>query len=159
MQYEFSNGQLWTPTAPLPNDRTAIFLNGSFADVDLIYSPRFRTFFIVYLTAAPSSTFYYRYLDAPVAIDPPYLGGNTNMDFVEYLTMHPWSEERVLVNASAELHGDPIFAGGLHAGYFGLSDLAQGGTKSLLSWTKPVGKDPASGATQNQIMSGEVDWM
>lgn len=127
----------------LPNTSTSYFVNGSFMDVDLFYSPRHATFVMVSLTSDADNTFYYRYLNAPNAILPSYTTGHQNIDFVESIIKHPWSDPQILYKAHTPAVSF-IYAGGVHAGYFGTDDITNGGTKMLLSWTAHTGQDAAS---------------
>lgn len=138
---------------------TAYFISGDFMDVDVFYSPRHLTFIIVYMTTYADNTFYFRYLKANEAILPPSApGADPSSDYVEALVAHPWSEERVVYKASPGLSGKYIYCGGVHQGYYGDDDIANGGTKMLLSWTAPTGNNPASGTSEYQIITAEVDW-
>ena len=128
-------------------------------DIDVFYSPRHLTFIAVYLTSYADSTFYYRYLNAPQAILPPYhKGGDPDDDYVENILKYEWSKEKVLYKASQGLSGKYIYSGGVHTGYFGASDITNGGPRMLLSWTAPTGKDPATLVSEYQIVTAEVTW-
>ena len=131
----------------LPNTSTAYFVSGSIMDIDFFYSPRHSTFIMVYLNCYGDNTFYYRYLNSSSAILPPYAGGNPNADYVENIVKYPWSDEQALYKAAAP-PASFIYAGAVHAGYFGNDDITNGGTKMLLSWTQHTGLDadtPQSG--------------
>ena len=128
-------------------------------DIDVFYSPRHLTFIIVYLTIFADSTFYYRYLEADQGILPPFApGGDTSSDYVENIFMYNWSDEQVLYKAAQGLSGRYVYAGGVHAGYYGSNDITNGGTKMLLSWTAPTGLDPSSYLSEYQIVTAEIDW-
>ena len=159
LKYEYWNGKTWT-TSVLESSSKAFFIDGPFMDIDVFYSPRHLTFIAVYLTIYADSTFYYRYLKAPEAILPPYhAGGDPSDDYVESLLKYDWSDEEVLYKASPGLSGKYIYSGGVHAGYFGSSDVINGGPKMLLSWTAPTGKDPSTLISEYQIITAEVDWI
>lgn len=129
-------------------------------DVDVFYSPRHLTFIMVYLNGNVDNTFYFRYLKADHAILPPgATGGDPSADYVEALVAHPWSEAQVLYKASPGLSGKYIYAGGVHQGYFGDSDITNGGTKMLLSWTAPTGLNPASETSEYQLLTADIDWV
>jgi hypothetical protein len=123
-------------------------------DFDLFYSPYHQTFLMVYLTPHADNTFYYRYLNASEPIIPPYLDPSSapNLDsptdYVQNILSHPWSEEAILFKAPTPPSGNYVYAGSVHAGYFGDQDITKGGTKMLLSWTEHTGLDantPESG--------------
>ena len=136
----------------------AYFIEGAFMDLDIFYSPRHLTFVAVYLTAWADSTFYFRFLKADHAIIPPYApSGDKGSDYVENLLKYDWSEEQVLYKAKPGLRGKYIYSGGVHSGYFGSDDVANGGSKMLLSWTAPTGQDPSTSTSEYQIITAEVD--
>lgn len=136
----------------------AFFIEGPIMDIDVFYSPRHLTFIAVYLTVYADSTFYYRYLKADRAIMPGYgPGGDQNSDCVENLLKYEWSDEQVLYKAKPGLGGSFIYSGGIHTRYFGSDDIANGGSRMLLSWTAPTGQNPASSVSEYQIVTAEVD--
>jgi hypothetical protein len=132
-------------------------------DFDLFYSPRHKTFIMVYLTPHADNTFYYRYLQASSAIMPPYADNDhpsptsSASDYVEEIINHPWSEEQVLYKADTPPAGNYIYAGSVHAGYFGDDDITKGGTKMLLSWTERTGEDAASPKSGYAHMTASVE--
>lgn len=129
-------------------------------DIDIFYSPRHLTFIIVYFTIYADSTFYYRYLEADHGILPPFApGGDTSSDYVENIFKYNWSDEHVLYKAAQGLNGKYAYAGSVHAGYYGSNDITNGGTKMLLSWTAPTGRDPSSLLSEYQIVTAEIDWL
>ena len=143
----------------IPSSSTAYFISGAFMDVDLFYSPRHLTFVIVYMTIYADNTFYYRYLQANSSILPPFAsGGDPASDYVENVLKYNWSAEQVLFKTPPTESGRYVYAGGVHQGYFGSNDIVNGGSKMLLSWTAPTGKDPSSEDSEYQIMTAEVDW-
>ena len=128
-------------------------------DIDVFYSPRHLTFIVVYMTIYADSTFYYRYLESDEGILPPFApGGDASSDYVESIFKYNWSDEKVLYKAAQGLSGKYIYAGGVHAGYYGSNDITNGGTKMLLSWTAPTGLDPSSSLSEYQIITAEIDW-
>lgn len=157
-KFEYWDGTNFTSTMPTSSSK-AFFIEGAFMDVDVFYSPRHLTFIIVYLTIYADSTFYYRYLEADQGILPPFApGGDTSSDYVENIFKYKWSDEQVLYKAAQGLSGKYIYAGGVHAGYYGSNDITNGGTKMLLSWTAPTGLDPSSFLSEYQIVTAEIDW-
>lgn len=128
-------------------------------DIDVFYSPRHLTFIAVYMTIYADSTFYYRYLEADQGILPPFAPrGDSTKDYVENIFKYKWSAEQVLYKASPGISGKYIYAGGVHAGYYGSNDITNGGSRMLLSWTAPTGQDPASLISEYQIITAEINW-
>lgn len=127
-------------------------------DIDVFYSPRHKTFIAVYLTIYADNTFYYRYLKADHPITPGFApGGDKNSDYVENLLENEWSDEQVLYKAKPGLGGSFIYSGGVHTRYFGSDDIVNGGSRMLLSWTAPTSQNPASAASEYQIVTAEVN--
>lgn len=132
-------------------------------DFDLFYSPYHKTFIMVYLTPHADNTFYYRYLRASDPITPAYAHGQDTSsfdyeyDFVEEILKHPWSEEQILYTAATPPAGNYIYAGSVHAGYFGDGDITKGGTKLLLSWTEHTGEDAATPKSGYAHMTAGVE--
>lgn len=160
-QYTYWDGTDWTPTM-LPPSSTATFINATLMDLDIFYSPYHLTFIMVYLSVYCDSTFYYRYLLAPSAIYPPFHPSSTssspnNTDYVESIVHHPWSDEQVLYKATKPAGGEYIYAGSVHARYYGAEDITMGGTKMLLSWTANTGEKAASVDSGYAIITAEVD--
>lgn len=105
------------------------------------------------------STFYYRYLDADRAIRPAYVSSKSeDKDYVENVLKYSWSEPQVLYKAAPGPSGKFVYAGGVHQGYFGEEDIVNGGTKMLISWTAPTGRDPSEEITEYQLVTAEVTW-
>ena len=157
-QYEYWTGSSWSTVMPSTTSK-AFFIEGPLMDIDVFYSPRHLTFIAVYLTIYADSTFYYRYLKADHPIIPSYApGGEANSDCVENLLKYEWSDEQVLYKASPGLGGSFIYSGGIHTRYFGADDIANGGSRMLLSWTAPTGQNPASATSEYQIVTAEVDF-
>ncbi|KAL8637614.1 MAG: hypothetical protein Q9228_005128 [Teloschistes exilis] len=156
--YEYWNGGAWSTIMP-HNDSKAFFIEGPIMDIDVFYSPRHMTFIAVYLTIYADSTFYYRFLQSNSSIIPSYApGGDQHYDCAEALLQNHWSEEQVLYKAKTGLSGAFIYSGGVHLRYFGADDISNGGSRMLLSWTAPTGKDPASATSEYQIVTAEVDF-
>lgn len=144
----------------LDSSSNAFFITGDpYMDIDIFYSPRHLTFIAVYLNHYADSTFYYRYLMADSAIFPPYApNGNKDEDIVENFVKYKWSDEYVLYKAAPGISGDFIYAGGVHQQYYGPDDIANGGSKMLLSWTAPTGQDASTLASEYQIVTAEIHW-
>ncbi|KAL8933833.1 MAG: hypothetical protein Q9216_006192 [Gyalolechia sp. 2 TL-2023] len=156
--YEYWNGNAWSTIMPDKTNK-AFFIEGPIMDIDVFYSPRHLTFIAVYLTIYADSTFYYRYLKADHPIMPGYgPGGDRNSDCVENLLKYEWSDEQVLYKAKPGLGGSFIYSGGIHTQYFGSSDIINGGSRMLLSWTAPTGQNPASAVSEYQIVTAEVNF-
>lgn len=144
-KYEYWNGHLWSENMPPPDSTSdALIFNQSVMNMDVIYSPVYKTFIMIYLTPEADNTFYYRYLvnsdNTTTAIVPPYeVGGDEN--YVEQILAKTWSEEKILFSIPSPERGY-AYAGGLHAGYFGDGDITNGGTKMLCTWTEHTNVDP-----------------
>ena len=129
-------------------------------DFELFYSPHHKTFIMVYLTPHADNTFYYRYLEAPNPIIPAYtskMDDNSDYDYVSEILLHPWSDEQILYKAATPPSGNYIYAGGVHAGYFGDDDITKGGKKMLLSWTEHTGEDANSPKSGYAHMTASVE--
>lgn len=136
-------------------------MNQPVADFDLLYSSYHKTFLMVYLTRHTDNTFYYRHLQASDPILPPYARVDnppSDYDYVEEVLKQPWSEEKVLYKADTPPAGNYIYAGSVHAGYFGPDDITQGGKKALLSWTQHTGEDAASPRSGYAHMTARVEF-
>ncbi|KAL8837867.1 MAG: hypothetical protein Q9170_002342 [Blastenia crenularia] len=156
--YEYWTGNSWSTIMPSATSK-AFFIEGPIMDIDVFYSPRHVTFIAVYLTIYADSTFYYRYLKADHAIMPSYApGGDGTSDCVEALLKYGWSDEQVLYKSQPGLKGSFIYSGGIHTRYFGSDDVANGGSRMLLSWTAPTGQNPGSAESEYQIVTAEVDF-
>lgn len=143
----------------LSSSSTAYMLAGAYMDGDIFYSPLHLTFIFVYLSPYADNTFYYRYLDANIAIKPASANGEPVwIDYAEALTEHSWSPEKILFKAPAGPIGQYIYAGGVHQGYFGTEDVTNGGTNMLLSWTVPTGQNSASDASEYKIMTAGISF-
>ncbi|ERF68911.1 hypothetical protein EPUS_08071 [Endocarpon pusillum Z07020] len=148
--FEYWAGSTWT-SGQLPPTATSFLIEHPIMDFDLFYSPYHKTFIMVYLTPHGDNTFYYRSLQAPHPIIPAYTTPNADIpdyDYVSEILLHPWSEEQTLYKAAIPPSGNFIYAGGVHAGYFGDEDITKGGKKMLISWTEQTGEDantPKSG--------------
>ena len=144
-QYSFWNGQSWSKDMP-PSDSSsnALLINQPVMSVDLIYSPAHQTFIMIYLTPEADNTFYYRYLqgkdNSTLSNLPSYTEGGED-DYFEQLLTNEWSEQHVLFNIPKPERGY-AYAGGIHAGYFGVDDISIGGTKALFTWTEHTLVDP-----------------
>jgi hypothetical protein len=152
LTYSYWDGSTWS-SGMLPSDATSYLLDDPVMDLDVFYSPYHGTFIMVYLTPDADNTFYYRYLMSDTAIIPPYAGGT--VDYVEHIIKNQWSSEQVLYKAATPPMAY-IYAGGVHAGYFGNNDITNGGTKMLISWTEHTGQDAASPATGYSHMTAVI---
>ncbi|KIX95888.1 uncharacterized protein Z520_08596 [Fonsecaea multimorphosa CBS 102226] len=133
--YDYWNGSSWTKDLPLSNS-SAVMLDVSVQDLDVMYVPAMRSFLMVYLNTLADNTFYYRYLDLDLNVE--------DKDFdVENIVTAKWSDEQVLAKIDAPAQGY-IYAGSVHAGYFEGDDIANGGWKMLITWTEHTGQDAAS---------------
>lgn len=150
-KYLYWNGNSWSgDMSPPGSSADAFMINQTVASMDIVYSPAHRTFVMIYLTQEVDNTFYYRYLvgkdKSMLNIIPPYEdGGDTN--YVENLITNAWSDQKILFTVPTPERGY-AYAGGLHSGYFGNDDIANGGYKMLLTWTEHTivdPDDPASG--------------
>lgn len=141
--YSYWDGSAWSSDM-LPSDATSYLLDEPVMDLDVFYSPYHGTFIMVYLTPNADNTFYFRYLMSETSIVPPYAGGTG--DYVENIVKNQWSNEQVLYKATAPPMAY-IYAGGVHAGYFGDDDITNGGVQMLISWTEHTGQDAASPAS------------
>jgi hypothetical protein len=150
--YSYWNGVSWRSDM-LPSVATSYLLDEPVRDLDMFYSPYHGTFIMVYLTPNADNTFYFRYLKSNTAIVPPYSGGTG--DYVENIVKDQWSSEQVLYKAASPPKAY-IYAGGVHAGYFGGDDITNGGVKMLISWTQHTGQDAASPATGYSYMTAVV---
>ena len=128
-------------------------------DLEIFYSPRHLTFIIVYMTKYADNKFFFRYLKADQGILPSFApGAKSDADYVENILKYEWSEQQEVYTAPKSLSGKYVYAGAVHAGYYGSDDITNGGTRMLLSWTAPTGEDPASKNSEYQIIMAEVEW-
>ena len=150
--YTYWDGKQWS-NGMLPTDSTSYMLDTAAMDLDIIYSPYHGTFIAVYLTPMADNTFYFRYLKSDSPITPPYAGGSG--DYAESLVKNSWSSEQKLytANTPCQLY---IYAGGVHAGYFGNDDITNGGTKMLISWTQHTCQDASSEASGYSHMTAVI---
>lgn len=136
--YTYWNGSSWVSDMLSPSSN-ATMINFAVQDLDVVYVPALRSFLMIYLNTLADNTFYYRYLPLDLNVDQ---SGN----YVENIVTSSWSEEKVLANITAPVQGY-IYAGGMHAGYFGDDDITNGGMKMLITWTEHTGQDAASPAS------------
>jgi len=135
----------------------AFFIEGYFMNADLFYSPRHRTFIMVYLTPFADNTIYYRYLLADKPILPSYAGGDGD-DIVENIFKYKWSNETFLYKATGGPTGRFVYSGGMSLGYFGEDDITHGGSSMLLQWSMPTGANPAKAPSEYQLITARVEW-
>jgi hypothetical protein len=140
-----------------PNS-TSYFINGKFQNGDIFYSPYHLTFIFVYLTIYADSTFYYQYLMADEPILPPTApgAGSSSSDYVEALLKYPWSESQILYKAQPGPTGRYVYSGGIQQGYYGDSDITNGGKDMLLTWTVPTGANPAALDSEYQFVTAHL---
>ncbi|KAJ9620754.1 hypothetical protein H2204_012164 [Knufia peltigerae] len=132
--YTYWDGNSWSNDMPSPKS-TATMIDVPVQDLDVFYVPALRSFAMVYLNTVADNTFYYRYLPLDLNVDE-------NADYEDVVTSQ-WSDEKVLAKIDSPAEGY-IYAGGMHAGYFGDDDITNGGWKMLITWTEHTGKDAAS---------------
>lgn len=133
--YDYWDGNRWVKDMP-SSDSTAFMLDIPIQDLDVIYVPILRSFLMIYLKTLADNTFYYRHLPLDLDAEARDLYG-------ENIVKGKWSEEKVLTKIDAPVEGY-IYAGGMHAGYFGEDDITNGGWKMLITWTEHTGKDAAT---------------
>lgn len=144
-KYSFWDGQSWSIEMPPPDSSpNAVMIDQPVMNMDLIYSPAHKTFIMIYLTPQADNTFYYRYLmskdNQTLRIEPPYEDGGDD-DYVAKILTNTWSQEKVLFSVPVPQRGY-AYAGGIHAGYFGGDDIANGGRKMLCTWTEHTSINP-----------------
>ena len=132
------------------------FVSGGYSTADIFYSPRHLTFIMVFMDVYIDNKIYWQYLKATKPIIPTYAGGDDD-DIAQYLTQYSWSGWTLLMNlpTPAQYY---TYGAGMHAGYFGQKDITRGGTKMLLTWTAPTGKNGASASTGYSMMSAVATW-
>ncbi|EXJ64329.1 hypothetical protein A1O7_00665 [Cladophialophora yegresii CBS 114405] len=133
--YEYWNGDSYTEDMP-SSSSNAVMLDMQVQDLDVVYVPAIRSFLMIYLNTLADNTFYYRHL--PLDLD----ADDQDCD-VDNIVKAKWSAEKVLAQIEAPIEGY-IYAGGMHAGYFGDDDITNGGSKILITWTEHTGQDAAS---------------
>ncbi|KAI1629112.1 hypothetical protein EDD37DRAFT_37068 [Exophiala viscosa] len=133
--YTYWNGSSWSGDMPSPSSN-ATMIDFAVQDLDVVYVPALRSFLMIYLNTLADNTFYYRYL-------PLDLNVTQSGYYVDNIVTGQWSEEKILANITAPVEGY-IYAGGMHAGYFGDDDITNGGLKMLITWTEHTGEDAAS---------------
>ena len=133
--YQYWDGSSWTKDVPSLSS-TAIMLGMQVQDMDVIYIPAVCSFLMIYLNTLADNTFYYRHL-------PLDLNARDTDSDVDNIVKSTWSDEKVLAKIGSPPEGY-IYAGGMHAGYFGTDDITNGGLKILLTWTEHTGQDAAS---------------
>ncbi len=110
-KYTFWNphGQNFSEISPMPSvdDTTQVYVPGSFSSGNIIYSPYFTTFIMIYFNKMVDSTFYSRYLNLnePIGQDKTWVAGGKNgkgiiAEDVEALVKYRWSAEQKLWESS-----------------------------------------------------------
>jgi hypothetical protein len=110
---------------------------------------------MVYLTSHLDNTFYFMYLNA--SVHPCNMPGCS--DYVESITKHNWSAQKVLFRAESDPTEEKIESGGPCLGYFGEDDISNGGTKMLLTWTARTGQNASGSTSEYEMRSAVVDWV
>ena len=146
--YQYWNGGSWTGDMPTASSKS-VMLSTQVQDLDVIYVPAMRSFLMIYLNTLADNTFYYRHL--PVNLNP-----EDQAPDVENILTAQWSDEKILAQILAPAQGY-IYAGGMHAGYFGADDITNGGWKILITWTEHTGKDAQSVESGYAHMSASVE--
>lgn len=153
-QYYYASTQSWSSNMPAAGtDNT--FVNGSFSNADIFYSPKHQTFIMVWEDNYIDNKFLWSYLQAPEPLVPVYDG----TDFVENIIKYSWSPAQTLYQAAAPpCSGCYIYSAGVQMGYFENEDITNGGSQMLITYTAPTGKDDGSMAGQYSLMSAVVSW-
>ena len=133
--YCYWNGKSWTKTMA-QSDSQGHMLDFPVQDLDVLFVPALGSFVMVYLNSYGDNTFYYRHL--PLDLNATQADG-----YGEHIVTGTWSEEKVLVKVDKPAEGF-IYAGGIHAGYFGNDDITTGGWSMLITWTEKTGKPAES---------------
>ncbi|RMZ79625.1 hypothetical protein DV737_g3326, partial [Chaetothyriales sp. CBS 132003] len=139
--YSYWDGQQWVDTIPDPSNQGALILDEAVMDFDLIYAPYYQTLAMVYLGNMADNTFYYRFCQ-PRNIIPAY-EQHGQSDWAEAIKSCNWTAREVLY-VTPRPQREFIYAGGVHAGYYGEDDITNGGQKMLISWTSKTGSSPES---------------
>jgi hypothetical protein len=147
--YSYWNGNSWVNNMTASTSNATI-LNVPVQDLDVIYAPALCSFVMVYLNTLADNTFYYRYL-------PLDLNAGPNGSYVDNIVTSQWSNENVLAKLDAPAEGY-VYAGGVHAGYFGDDDITNGGWKMLITWTEHTGQDAASAESGYAHKSAYVEF-
>ena len=153
--YRYWDGSTWAPTPPDANSHNALILNEPVKDFDLIYSPYFKNFFMIYLTNMADNTLYWRYCQNPGGYVPVYQGGPD--DWAEAIRSCAWSGRQVMYNIPKP-EREFVYAASVHAGYYRDDDITQGGRKMLISWTEKTGQDASSPDAGYAHKTAYVDW-
>jgi len=152
--YSFYNGltKTWSSTMP-PAGTGQTWINGSFSNADVFYSPRHKTFLMVWQDDYIDNKFLWSYLMAPEPIVPAYDG----TDYVENILNYAWSPPQTLFQAPTPAAGY-AYAGGVQMGYFEDDDVVNGGAKMLITWTAESGQAAGSLAGGYSLMSAIITW-
>lgn len=154
-QYYAGNGT-FTSTIQTTSSSNYV-MTGAFSTLDVFYSPKHKTFILVYQTYYADNDFYWRYLNADHAIIPQWQGGS-DPDYVANIWKYPWSQDFLLYTTPAPTDGSYTYGGGAFPGYYDAQDITNGGSRMLLTWTQPTGENPGSVDTGYFHMSAEIDW-
>ena len=153
--YSYWDGHTWGTTVPDRSNLDALILNESVKDFDLIYAPGYQTLIMMYLTNMPDNTFYYRFCKPRNIVAPYEPSGNS--DWAEAIHSCDWTDRGILYVAPTPQR-EFIYAGGVHAGYYGNDDITFGGDKMLISWTEKTGADASSPDANYAHKTAYVNW-
>jgi hypothetical protein len=149
--YTYWNGEEWGNTMPDGRSLQGSMVDFSVVDLDIIYMPKSATFMMIYTVFPPDNKFYWRQLyphpGTHIGVYPPYKQYGDDHWADTMLTGDWESKAHVLYTVPDPAVGS-MYAGGVHAGYFGNEDITNGGDSILLTWTEHTGKSgdaPESG--------------
>lgn len=151
-EYYLGLSKTWTSDMPAGGSYNT-FVNGSFSNADIFYSPRHQTFIMIWEDDYIDNKFLWSYLEADQPLVPAYDG----TDFVENILNYSWAPTQTLFQAPAPPTGY-AYSGGIQMGYFEENDITNGGTQMLITWTAPSGQDAASMAGGYSLMSATITW-
>lgn len=145
--YVYWNGREWSSDRTGPEDASAMFLNIPVIDLEIIYMPKSRTFMMIYTVFPPDNTFYYRqlypYSDHKRGVHPPYEQYGDEQ-WGDTIVTGEWEEDQHVLYKVPDPAVGRMYAGGVHAGYYGNEDITNGGDSILLTWTEHTGKEGES---------------
>ena len=146
--YTYWNGHEWTNTMPNPDQTEASFFNEYVVDLDMVYNPKANTFIMIYTVFPPDNKFYYRellpYPGTLNGVFPPYESYGDD-HWADTIVSGKWDGEASLLYQVKDPPVGTMYAGGIHAGYFGDEDITNGGNSILLTWTEHTGKEGPEG--------------
>jgi hypothetical protein len=160
--YLYWNHGAWRDEGPnIRLTEDTVILNKSVLDFDIVYSPKAKTFIMIYLVYPPDNTFYWRQLypehDMTTGVLPPYMPRG-DVHWADKIVTGKWDTvDNVLYKAPQPARGF-IYAGGVHAGYFGDDDITNGGEAVLISWTEHTGQPGESSESGYAHMTIRVNF-